>query len=60
MPLLSRGLWRAAAAALVAVAAVLALATPAHAKVDNYLTAWTDAAQQAVRTAGIQNQLSTR
>jgi hypothetical protein len=55
---------RRPAARAVALVATLALAAlcfgTAEAKVDNALTAWTDAAQSAVRTAGIQNQLSTR
>jgi len=51
---------RSPAAAASAVLLLLAVSSTAHAAVSNPLTAWTDLAQTAVRSYGIQNQLSTR
>lgn len=54
----------AAALSLLAAAALLLLAavavTPAHAAVNNTVTAWEDLAQSAVRTYGIPAQLANR
>ena len=50
---------RAAVAAL-ALASVLALALAGRAAVAKELTAWTDLAQQAVRTFGVQGPMGTR